>query len=173
MRKLVLFVAVAILLFAPRLEPQGRMDVITLGTTALSIGMPREAVQRALSERYSLKPSSGPVAKTGPVESMLVWDGKTPIGNVAFREGRLLSVFRYWDPSDQQKGVDYAQKLYAAVSALVADGHRACMLDTAHSDDPQSEQRVAVVKCGRRSLEISILRSDQHGAFASLTEKLQ
>src|SRR5207253_5009486 len=123
------------------------------------------------TQRYDLKPSSP--GATGPVESLLVSEGKTTVGNVAFRDGRLSSVFKYWDPPDQQKGVEFAQKFYAAVTSMVNEGHRSCVLGTASSDQPRSEQRVAFITCGRRSLEVSVLRTDEHGAFASVTEKLE
>lgn len=148
-------------------------ESLVLGTVSVTIGAPADQVREAVSKQYTLKLSTPDGPDAGPVQSFIVWDGTTPIGNLAFRNGHLISVFKYWDPPNQQAGADLAQKLYAAVGSLVKDGHRSCVLDTGASEEPRVDQRVVFITCGHRSLEVSVLRSEEHGTYATVLEKLE
>lgn len=133
--------------------------------------MPQDRALAALTNSYTLKPVSP--GASGPVDSLLVYDGKTLLANVTFRSGRLTSVLKYWDPADQQKGSDLARKFYGAVGSLVKDGYATCTLDIGSSDGPAGEIRTAFVVCGPRSRELSFVRADEGGESSMLVEKLQ
>lgn len=166
-----LSVSLGAFLAVPLLQPASRGGSIAVGTVVLTAGMPQEKALAALTNTYTLKPAV--TGGSGPVDSLLVYDGKTLLANVAFRSGRLMSVFRYWDPSDQQKGADLARKVYGAVGSLVKDGYTTCTLDVGSSEGPQAEVRTAFIMCGPRSLELSVVRSEKGSESSMLVEKLQ
>jgi hypothetical protein len=166
--------ALACALPTSRVDAQIAAEAIALGGTTLRLGMPREAVEGALQKSYSLKPVPSGEATTGPADSLMVLDGKTAVGNVAFRNGRLSLVLKYWDPPEERgTGIALAQKFYGAVGSLVRDGHRSCTLESDSFTEPQAARQVATIRCGRRSLELSVWRSDQHGEWVNLLERLQ
>jgi len=137
----------------------------------LTTGMSKEKALAALAGHYALKPAT--TGETGPVDALFVYDHSTLIANVAFRSGRLLSVFKYWNPVDQQQGAELARKLYGAVGSLVKDGYTTCTLDAVSSENPQAELRTAFVTCGPRSLQLTVVRLERGGESVTLSEKLQ
>ncbi len=94
------------------------------------------------------------------------------IGNVAFKDGKLVSVIKEWGPDDQEKGVELASALYGAMAQFVKEGRRSCVIDTGTNQTPQGEIKTAFIACGGKYLDVTITKISR-GETASVTEHLQ
>ena len=149
---------------------QAVQDSIFLGNVKLSLGMPQETVIAALGRSYQ-------VANGGEDQSsFLVTPKNVPpfmvIGNVAFTDGKLTSIMKYWSPEDQKKGVEFATSLYGVIDGFVREGRRTCHIDIGQVQDPGYDARAMFIVCGKKQIRIDISRSGQFGESATITEVL-
>ena len=92
-------------------------DAIELGATKLSIGMPQDSVIAKLAEEYKVEKEGGGwliEQKEGPPFP--------PVANIAFENGKLQEVRKYWGPEDQAKGVEFATTLYGLIASFSEEG---------------------------------------------------
>jgi hypothetical protein len=169
----------ALLIFAHAAVAQSKVhsaigdDVrtITLGSVTLTIGMAHDAVLAKLTENYQ-------VNKTANSDSswmVLSKDGPpyTAVASVGFKDGKLVSVVKYWGPEDQQKGMDFASALYAAMHSVSQSRSEACTVSTSANEEPQTEMKTVFLTCTERYFRIDIMRSEKFGNAAYISEVVQ
>lgn len=167
--------AVALLAFsAGYFQAHGQIaqDSIYLGTTRLTLGMPKDAVIAALAGSYEVRNLG-----EGQVSSWIVSSKNGPpfkaVGNVVFKDGKLSSVLKYWGPEDQQKGVEFATSLYGVIDGFAKEGRRTCTISVGQKQDPGYENKAMFITCGEKYIRIDIDRSEKTGESADITEVLE
>ena len=149
------------LLIVCRAFAQDTPPVIHLGSIELSIGSPEDKVLASLTKEYDLQ-------EVAPGSWLIRSKGSAPYrwpGSVRFENHRLASVSKDWSPADQEKGFDFANALYGAVTALVANGSTRCTLRVRSDQEPTIERKGVHLTCeAGRSLEIEIVKSDNKGS---------
>jgi hypothetical protein len=141
---------------------------IELGNTALRLGMPRDSVVAALANYYSVDDDGWVFTKSGPPFETA--------GQVVFKNGRLVAVWKNWSPANQQHGYELANNIYGLFKVLEDDGRTNCILSTGSKQTSGSEQKTAFLFCGGKEIQISTLRlrrSELTSDSAMLTEILK
>lgn len=126
-------------------------DAIELGATKLSIGMPQDSVIAKLAEEYKVEKEGGGwliEQKEGPPFP--------PVANIAFENGKLQEVRKYWGPEDQAKGVEFATTLYGLIASFSEEGRRNCIISVGETYGPDYNNKSAFISCGQKRIEISI-----------------
>ena len=165
---------IASALITPRLFGQAG-DSITFGGNRFKLGMSKDQVVTQLVTSFDV---AGPSGRTSPCESTCtIWEKAagppyTMVGSVAFRDGKLSSATKYWDPVDQQKAAPFARSVYGVIAELVKDGKTTCTIQTGQSESPGNEQKAAFIICGDRKIEILVMRDDKLGEIGTVSELL-
>jgi len=142
---------------------------IELGEVRLTVGLPKESVMAKLARQDEIHPLGENyylvTAKDEPHRT---------IGTVEFKNGRLASISRYWGPRDERKGngVDLALSLYRLARAFVQDGKTGCTIGAGENGDPRGDVRSLEIKCGDKSINVDIIRLEDHGEIATVEERL-
>jgi len=126
--------------------------------------MPQDLVVTKLAESYRLQKLGEAGGNSSWVVSSKDGPPYRPIGSVFFKGGKLNSVFKHWGPEDQQKGVDFARAVYAAIASLSKEGKGPCTISVGESQQPGFESRDASISCGERYVRyilIDITRNEQ------------
>ena len=141
---------------------------IDLGVVKITIGESQQAVMARLSELYAVKNVTDGMwtvtSKSGPPYNVMA--------TITFQDERLVYVTRPWGPNDQQKGVDFARVLYSAISKIEKSSNGQCLARTDQVREPSYDRETIVVNCGTRSIEVGIVRSENFGESATVTEIL-
>jgi hypothetical protein len=165
----VLFLLIVLLLICPIAKGQPLRETIWLGDVELGLGMPRDVVVAKLAESYQLNKTEADsfwvVSKDGPPH--------TVVGNVGFKNGKLSAVLKYWGPEDQQKGLEFANSLYAAIASLSKNAQESCSVNVGETNEPQVERKSAFITCGQRYIRMDIVHNKKGGDSAGITEVLE
>jgi hypothetical protein len=147
--------------------------VIWLSGAKLTLAMPLESATDQLSQCCDVKKSS----EKGDFSSWIVSEKGSGgrgefrgLGSLAFRNGKLESVFKEWERDQSQ--VEMAKAFYGAISSFVKEGLTDCTLSAGQKDTPESESKAAFLTCGRKYIRIDILKS-KYGETASVVEVLE
>ena len=150
---------------------QRTQDAISVGSQTFTLGMPREDVLAKLAGNFRIRKDSDTGwsvwSKHGPYD---------PIASLTFKRGKLSGVIKYWGPTDQQKGVDFARSLYGALTGFVTEGRRVCTISVDQTQHPGFEAKSASISCGRKYIMVNISVIDKPGAppeAATVDEFLQ
>jgi len=146
-------------------SPSGASLVI--GVSTVAIGEPEDKVLATLTAAFDLE-------KQGATSSSwLVYEKRSVprrlVANVFFKDGRLQQARRYWSPDDQTAAVPFATAVFGAVSQLVSEGRRSCVLDVGTNQSPSAEIKTAFIDCGDKRLEVTLTQG-RVGQFANLDE---
>jgi hypothetical protein len=143
-------------------------NTIDFGNKVLRLGMAEDAVIAALAENYSVDEMGFVTTKSGPPYESA--------GQLVFKNGRLVGVWKDWSPNNQQQGYELANNIYGLFKALEDEGRTNCILSTGSKQTATSEQKTAFLLCGGKEIQISNLRlrkDDETNEFAVLTEILK
>jgi hypothetical protein len=141
---------------------------IELGNTVLRLGMSKDSVVAVLAGYYAVDDSGWVITKSGPPYDYA--------GQVVFKNGKLVAVWKNWSPDNQQHGYELANNLYGLFKVLEDEGRTNCTLSTGTKQTSASEQKTAFLLCGGKEIQISTLRmsqGDQTKESAMLTEILK
>ncbi|HEX3662260.1 MAG TPA: hypothetical protein VHU89_12555 [Acidobacteriaceae bacterium] len=125
------------------------VDVITLGSTTLYLGLARDAVLSELSKHYT-------VVKNGELESWTIKSKDTPpenLGQISFKGGKLVCADKLWTGSEDSDFA-FANVLHGALNQFQKEGRNACLISTDYKREPSFEERSITFHCGPRELII-------------------
>lgn len=179
MKSLILISILAFFTFATRGVGFGQ-DIISVGPVELALGMSEDAVMSMLKEQYGVSEIGKssiiiPDPSRTKFKSYMVvskGDGRGAIASVAFSEGKLKSVIRYWGPRDQQRGAEFARSVYGVIAEFVRQGKRICRISVGEDQVPDAELKTAFIVCGIREIRIDLTRTED-GNFASVSDILR
>jgi len=150
-------------------------DDITLGSVRLTLGTPQDAVLYALGKSYDVeKLTESPQFSSWLVTARADTEKLTApkiVANVAFRQGKLTSVLKNWEPENQQKGVEFATRLYDVLTSFTNEGRSNCSIETERKKDPGYDSKAMFVTCGAKYIRIDILNGP-HGETVTMSEIL-
>jgi hypothetical protein len=165
------FVCVQVLGQSNRNTP--RQGTIVLGSTELSIGMPRDGAISLLAQSYKLtkqeNSDSWVVLAKQNEGSQETYDA---VGSVSFKHDKLDAVYKKWGPQDGQKGVDFARAIYGAIASLASRGKTDCRISVGENQQPTGEIRSAFITCGDEYIQVDTIRSVEYGDSSDVTEVL-
>jgi hypothetical protein len=172
-RKSVAIALIAYLIGFIQTRGQAIPDGITLGTVRLALGMPKDVALSALAKSYELQNLGEGQASS----SWLVRTGKDsaaePIGSVAFKDGKLTTVMKYWTPKDQQRGFEFATNLYGVITSFTNEGKNLCTIETARKQDTGIDSKAIFISCGAKYVRIDITSGAKTGDTTGLAEVLE
>lgn len=125
------------------------VDVITLGSTTLYLGLTRNEVLSELAKDYTL-------VKNGELESWTIKSKNTPpenVGQISFEGGKLVCADKLWTGSEDTDFA-FANVLHGALNQFQKEGRNACLISTDYKRDPLFEERSITFYCGPRQLII-------------------
>jgi hypothetical protein len=143
---------------------------IDIGGTAIALGAPQDKVLASLAGKFDLEEQG-----TGGA-SWLVYEKRAPrwrpVANVYFKAGHLQYARRYWSPDDKTAAAPFATAVFGAISHLVSEGRRACVLDVGATQNPKADIKTASINCGAKGLEITVTHVTQGlvGVSATIDE---
>ncbi len=146
----------------------GDRNSIELGNTILHLGMAKDSVMAALTQYYNVDDNGLVITKSGPPYNSA--------GQVVFKNGKLVAVWKDWSPDNQQHGYELANNIYGLFKILEDERRTNCILSTGSKQTSGSEQKTAFLLCGGKEVQISTLRlpqGDQTKESAMLTEILR
>jgi hypothetical protein len=175
--KTALIAALALCLGHAQANGQGYQESVSLGSTELTLGMPQNAVIAALAAHFRLDQQSSGIwivsTKRGPPFDT--------IGSLSFVDNRLATIRKYWGPENQQRGFEFASRLYWALKGLTANGREDCAVELSDNEGPAYNIKSISITCGGRAVEISTTHSEKglyagdkpiEGSWASIDEVL-
>jgi len=147
--------------------PPAQKASVVIGTAELSLGMPRDAVLARLGADYKLinlhdDPSLGS-------ESYMIGTGENPvivIGEVQFRDKRLQSVSRNWEPENKNDAIPFLKSLYAAADSIHREedtkglGFVTCLVHPESTQTPDVELQKIDFYCGPKLLSVQIITAN-------------
>jgi hypothetical protein len=133
-------------------------DGIPFGNTVLHLGMAKDKVIAALADDYRLSRQ-----RTG--DWYVVTLHHAVVGTLYFANERLTSVTKNWGPEDQQKGFEFASRIYWALSEMAADSAGGCTIALSNNDQPGASGKSILITCNGKTLEIEALRTEK-GVYA-------
>jgi hypothetical protein len=153
-------------------------ETLTIGTSTLKLGMPKDSVISTLATQYDVIGSDADglderVGGKPDGRHYLVMGGKLSlIGMVEFDDrGKLVAADKTWtpEPGPHSEG-EIGRALYALIGTLVNEGRKMCSIDTSqrNSNEPPSRaprytSRVATIQCGEKRILIGVLTRQQDG----------
>jgi hypothetical protein len=155
-------------------KQMSKQATIWLGSTELTIGMPRDAAIARLAQLYEVEKMEDDGSWL--VQDKGIHDKDHPphlVGTVSFTNESLISVNKFWGPEDQHRGAEFAQSLYGAIASLVNSGKTGCHISVGENQQPTGESKIAFISCGDRFIRVDIIRRPQIGEVATLTEVLK
>lgn len=159
------------LLIASTGSSQAIQEAIELGATHLTLGMPKDVVVSRLAEAYNVEPAS-----KADNDSWLIWSKgesrKRLVGNVSFRNGKLVWAVKQWTLSGQSQGAEFAKALYGVILEFARHGKKVCAIDAGETQSPKAEIRNVYITCGQKYISISIIRTPEHPEAATVEEVL-
>jgi hypothetical protein len=145
---------------------------IEFGNLRLTLGLSRDGVLGKLAQEYRIDQlyEGGYFVTTKD-------EPRSIIGTVRFRNGRLVSVYRYWGPGPrgERQGVDLAQSFYGLARVFAQEGRTACRLKVSEHESPDGEDRLVIIRCGDKSIDVHIAHTAGHREFvvANVEESLE
>lgn len=140
-----------------------RASDISFNTALLTIGMSQDAAVVALSRDHTLTSVPGPLELSSWLVTLKTRTPPQPAGSIAFRSGRLVSAYKYWGAETSSGALTLARTFRSALAQLQARAQTPCTAYTTDSSGPEFRQERAVVACGGRRLQITILRTGPGG----------
>jgi hypothetical protein len=135
-------------------QSQTQDTQIQLGVADLTLGMPQAEALRRLALIYDLNYAAG----SPGAWIVLRKDPRTVVGNVSFRNERLVFVNKGWAPAfaENQTARAVSQALHDAVQAVAGQG-RECRVSAETLDSAPGLQPLyrTTVHCGRRRLNVT------------------
>jgi hypothetical protein len=119
--------------------------------------------------------TGGDTSCASNAESCMLWTKSSPVqavASLAFKDGKVSTVVKYWDPKDQQQAAPFARSVYGAIAALVKDGKTTCIINASENDSPNAEQKTATITCGGRKIDIDVVHTEK-GESALISEWLK
>ena len=145
-------------------------ESITLGSALLTLGTSRDAVITTLLEDYEIQS----VGETNDSYLVLTRRDRAPAGAVDFVDGRLVRVNKFWGPDDREKGVDLAEALYGAVSAVVEEGSDSCTVSVRRTLEPGVEWKAVRISCAPgETVEVSVSSVKAYPTIANVQQVLE
>jgi hypothetical protein len=130
---------------------QTNEETIQLGSQRLALGMPRELVLSSFAGDYRL------IRMPGWEDGWLVMNKITParvlgvIGQLYFKDGKLLRVRAEWDGSGQEKGAELMQRFLLLLSEFEKEDKKICSIKTQQGPSGIT----GYITCGRRYIEVN------------------
>jgi hypothetical protein len=176
-KKIAIVAALALCLSHVQANGQGNRESIALGSTRLSLGMPQDAVIAALAPYFRLdqQPSGTWVVltKRGPP-----FDA---VGSLSFVDKHLAQIYKEWGPENQQKGFEFASRLYWALKGVIANSRENCGVELSGTEGPAYNIKSIGITCGGKTIEINTTHTEEgvyagdkpiQGSWASIGETL-
>jgi hypothetical protein len=139
------FVLSLFLSVGPMGYAQTSPDSIALGTTTLALGDSQASIMQQLGE-YDIQE----VPATSSSQWLVREKGTSnAVASIAFVDGRLVSVWKYWTITRPVAGEALANALYGAVHSLEQEAQTGCAIRT-------REEKLIFVTCGKRYLKIEV-----------------
>lgn len=163
----------SMLLAMPQLAQQ--RETIWIGSD-LTLGMSEDAVSTKLAGSYSLrKEEAPPIWQAKGITSL--WfvqekgEQRTLLGTLFFASGKLHSVAK---PllSDDGDTVEFGRQLYFAMRDLEHEGDSHCVIQTESDDVPDYANKSANLKCGMKSIVITVQKMKGNNETVDLHEEL-
>jgi len=151
---------------------QQAQEMIEFNDVALKLGMPQAIVLQQLGRSYDLKEAQG------ATEKWSLWaideKGSSSIfrGSVSFNDGKVSNITRSWSDDEPNTKAGLANALYGAFSNFEREGKEACTITTDHGQNPGTESKIVFLRCGRKRIEIVLIRIDQQPESAIVQEVL-
>ena len=162
--------------------PSVQKASVVIGTAELSLGMPKDAVLARLSTDFKLinlhdDPSLGS-------ESYMIGTGGSPvivIGEVQFRDKKLQSVSRNWEPENKNDTIPFLKSLFAATASMHKEedtkglGFVTCLVHPESTQTPDVELQKIDFYCGPKLLSLQIITANgrKFGNDVHLVETLR
>jgi hypothetical protein len=149
---------------------QVSQDSIDIGAVSLQLGMAEDVVLHQLGLTFDLQePASG---------SWIITEKGHPIaavGSVSFKAGKLTAVYKNWTVNGRTPNTEaaFADALFGAVGSFEREGRTGCTVETGHSQDPTAENKVVLITCGRKYLQVDIWRIGPREQTATISEVLR
>jgi hypothetical protein len=146
--------------------PQTQTATVVIGTTELSLGMPRDAVLARLTDFKLINLHDD--ASAG-IESYMVATSDSPanvIGEVQFRDKKLQSVSRHWESESKSETIPFLKSFYAAIEALRREedikglGFVTCLIHPGSTQAPDVEVQDIDFYCGPKLLSVQIITAN-------------
>lgn len=167
----VVLVTLTVMFLGRKVSGQLSEESVMLGSIELKLGTAEHIVLERLGEKYD-------VSEYGR-GSYSVWWVKEKVkpsrlvGSLAFKEGKLKTVMKYWTPEDTpDTRVGLANSLFSAVRAFEREGRASCTISTSDQQVSNYDMRAVFISCGQKYLRIDITRSEK-GDSANVTEVLE
>ena len=133
-------------------------DGIPFGNTVLHLGMTKDKVIAGLADDYRL-------TRQRPGDWYVVFWHRTAIGTLNFSNDKLTSVTKNWGPKGQEKGFEFASRIYWALSEMGANNAGGCTIALSNNDQPAASDKSVLITCNGKTLEIEALRTEK-GVYA-------
>lgn len=152
--------ALLILSFADSTLAQGeRNPEIIIDGVSVSLGMPEQTVLSKLGSEHRVEKVSGDVR----ADMWLVMSKQGPpsvsYGSVSFEDGKLSQASVDWANSADRGALGFARAVLGALSSAAGQFGTTCTVTVRRAQTPGSDYNFASVKCGRRTVGISLLMS--------------
>lgn len=146
---------------------------VTLGRMVVEVGMPQgDVISLAAAKGYRLGSVPGHENTAIVWASTKIESGTPTLGSIVFEAGKVKSIFKRWTSERVERGVDVGNALFGAASEFVQTGRTACTLETRTRDEPGQQEQVTTIRCGRRAIEVSTVRNDQHRILETSVSEL-
>jgi len=170
-RKYVAIALIAYLIGFLQTHAQPAPDAVSLGAVKLALGMPKDVAVALLTKSYDLQKLS----ETQVFSSWLVTTDKGAeiVGSVAFKDGKLSNIMKYWTPKDQRRGFEFATSLYGLITSFTNEGRNLCAIETARKQDGDIDSKAIFLTCGAKYIRIDVTSGGSAGDTTQLAEVLE
>jgi hypothetical protein len=134
---------------------QTPQNSINLGRITLTLGASQASIMQQLG-KYDVQEVPATNSSQWLVREK---DTSNAVASIAFVDGKLASVWKYWTITGPVTGEAFANALYGAVQSFEQEGRTVCAIQTV-------ETRLIFLTCGQRYLKIEV-------GNAQLTEVLE
>lgn len=129
-------------------------QTIKIGETVLKVGMPQNEVLDELGKNYrleQLQTNSWLISsKSGPPYEVVV--------NVAFQNGKLNTVIKYWDAGfEQSDPVAFVATLFSLFKNLIEEGNEVALVSTGETRQPGVSSRSLFFVFGNKRVDIGLV----------------
>ncbi len=171
----------SLLASVPLVYSQQGPEQIYVGTN-LQIGMNKDAVISKLTELgYKVTTPQKLENQTEPwkTETWIVTEKNEQTGlydllaSLEFRNGRLSAANRHWAASWDTGSAKIGRNFYLLVKSLEGSGNTACTLETKLQEGHEFDSKAASIRCGRRTITISVSKYKEQREETVVTETVK
>ena len=141
-------------------------DSILIGSSRLTLGMPKEAVIDTLKSSYDVRPSG----EDGDLYFQT--KGKrehfSPEGFLSFGNEKLTDATKLWNANEPDTSNAVTHAILGATSSL-ADNKAPCFVIPFHSQKPSEEKKGVTISCGDQNVDIFTTSTNLNGTWHEFT----